>query len=174
VHPKSFGIGGWLQPGQFHYEVDGTHQAMVLKRDGLGEIDAGAVVQAVADGKPLPVDYAIYHFFPDLLISFIADRVVLMTRYEASEVGETRARTYLFDMLPPGGAALNAQKRKAMANYLGTVLEEDREAVERWSNGMRQAWGAPLYGLQEQRLSHFERSWAALFPAGSPAVAGTG
>jgi phenylpropionate dioxygenase-like ring-hydroxylating dioxygenase large terminal subunit len=163
VHPKSFGSGGWLQSGEFRYEVDGAHHAMVLKRGGLGDVDADAVVRAVADGAPLPADYAIYHFFPDLLIGFVVGRVVMVTRYEAMEVGETRVRTYLLDMLPTGGGALNAAKRKAMANYVGTVLEEDREAVERWSKGMRQAWGAPLHGLQEQRLSHFERSWTALF-----------
>jgi phenylpropionate dioxygenase-like ring-hydroxylating dioxygenase large terminal subunit len=167
VHPKSFGSGGWLQPGQFRYQEDGAHDAMVLKRAGLGDIDADSVVRAVADGTPLPVDYAIYHFFPDFLVGFVAGRVVMVTRYEAMDVGETRVRTYLFDMLPPGGVALTAQKRSAMAKYVGTVLEEDREAVERWSKGLRQAWAAPLHGLQEQRLSHFEQSWASLVPAGA-------
>lgn len=118
----------------------------------------------------MPADYAIYHYFPDLLIGFVAGRVVMVTRYEAIGVGETRVRTYLYDMLPPGGAALSDQKRKAMAAYVGTVLEEDRAAVEQWSRGMRQAWNAPLYGWQEQRLEHFERSWLALFPDGLPAA----
>jgi len=170
VHPKSFGSGGWLAPGQFGYEEEGQHDAMVLKRAGLGDVGADEVVRAVAQGKPVPVDYAIYHYFPDLLIGFVAGRVVMVTRYEAMDVGETRVRTYLYDMLPPGGAALNDQKRKAMAAYVGTVLEEDREAVEQWSRGMRQAWGAPLYGWQEQRLEHFERSWLALFPDGRAAA----
>jgi phenylpropionate dioxygenase-like ring-hydroxylating dioxygenase large terminal subunit len=168
VHPKSFGSGGWLVPGQFRYEVDGAHDAMILKRAGLGDIDADAVVRAVAEQSALPVDYAIFHYFPDLLIGFVASRIVMVTRYEAMAVGETRVRTYLLDMLPPGGAALSAQKRKAMASYVGTVLEEDREAVERWSRGVRQSWGPPLYGGQEQRLEHFERSWLALFPGGRP------
>jgi phenylpropionate dioxygenase-like ring-hydroxylating dioxygenase large terminal subunit len=174
VHPKSFGSGGWLQPGQFRYQVDGTHHAMVLKRAGLGDIDADAVVRAIADGTPLPVDYAIYHFFPDFLVGFVAGRIVMVTRYEAIDVGETRVRTYLFDMLPPGGRSLTAQKRSAMANYVVTVLEEDREAVERWSKGLRQAWAMPLHGLQEQRLTHFERSWASLVPVGAGAAAPQG
>jgi phenylpropionate dioxygenase-like ring-hydroxylating dioxygenase large terminal subunit len=165
VHPKSFGSGGWLQPGQFRYEAEGACDAMVLKRAGLDGIDADAVVRAVAEGAPLPVDYAIYHFFADLLIGFVAGRVVMVTRYEAMNVDETRVRTYLFDMHPVGGKSLSEQKRRAMAGYVGTVLEEDREAVERWSDGLRQAWTPPLYGLQEQRLAHFEQSWAALFPA---------
>jgi phenylpropionate dioxygenase-like ring-hydroxylating dioxygenase large terminal subunit len=171
VHPKSFGSGGWLAPGQFRYEEQGLHDAMILRRAGLGDIDADAVVAAVAGGAPLPVDYAIYHYFPDLLIGFVAGRIVMVTRYEAMDVGETRVRTYLFDMLPPGGKPLSAQKRNAMASYVGTVLEEDREAVERWNRGLRQAWSTPIYGMQEQRLAHFERSWREIFPAGAAPAA---
>lgn len=170
VHPKSFGSGGWLSPGQFRYEDDGNGDAMILKRGGLGAIGADDVVRAVAEGRSLPVDYAIYHYFPDLLIGFVAGRVVMITRYEAMAVGETRVRTYLFDLLPPDGKPLSAQKRQAMAGYVRTVLEEDRDMVERWNRGMRQSWQAPLYGWQEQRLLHFERSWQELFPAGDAAT----
>ncbi len=166
VHPKSFGSRGWLEPGQFRYESDGAHHAMVVLKNagGLGNIDADSVVDAIRQGSAVPVDYAIYHYFPDLLIGFVAGRVVMVTRYEAMGVGETRVRTYLFDMPPPDGAALNAPRRKAMARYVGSLLEEDREAVERWNTGLQQAWAPPLHSLQERRLSQFERSWTALFP----------
>ncbi len=163
VHPTSFGSGGWLAPGQYLYEQDGSNAAMLLKRSGIQSIDAAELIRAISAGEPLPVDYAIFHFFPDFLIGFVAGRVVMVTRYEAIAVNETRVRTLLFDMLPPQGASLNALKRQAVSGYIGTVLEEDREAVERWNRGRRQAWGAPLHGLQEQRLGHFERSWASLF-----------
>lgn len=167
VHPKSFGSFGWLAPNQFRYESDSAHHAMVtLRRDGgVGTIHADTVVDAIGRGAAVPVDYAVFHYFPDLLIGFVNRRVVMVTRYEAMGVGETRVRTYLFDLLPSGGAALNAATRKTMATYIGTILEEDRQIVERWSKGMKQAWAPPLHGLQEQRLSQFERSWAALFPA---------
>lgn len=167
VHPKSFGSRGWLQPDQFRYESDGAHHAMVVLKStgGLGNIDADAVVAAIRQGEAVPVDYAIYHYFPDLLIAFVAGRVVMVTRYESIGVDETRVRTYLFDMPPPDGTGLNAPRRKAMASYIGSLLEEDREAVERWNMGLQQAWEAPLHSHQEQRLSQFERSWAALFPA---------
>ena len=165
VHPKSFGSGGWLVPDQYRYEEDGRNDAMALKRAGIQSIDAAEVIAAISAGMPLPVDYAIFHFFPDLLVGFVAGRVVMVTRYEAMAVGETRVRNLLFDLLPPAGHALPAQKRNAVAAYIGTVLTEDRDAVERWNRGLRQAWRPPLHGLQEQRISHFERSWTGLFAA---------
>ncbi len=169
VHPKGFGSGGWLVPDQYRYEEDGPRAAMVLRRAGIESIDSQSLVRAIANGERWPIDYAIFHFFPDLLVAFIVGRVVLVSRYEALSTEETRVRTLLFDLLPADGRAMNAQKRKAVISYVGTLLEEDREAVERWCKGMRQAWGSALFGVQEQRLSRFEHSWAALFgPDGPP------
>jgi phenylpropionate dioxygenase-like ring-hydroxylating dioxygenase large terminal subunit len=168
VHPKGFGSGGWLVPGQYRYEEDGTSDAMVLRRAGIDSFDAAALIAAVAEGKPLPVDYTIFHFFPDLLIVFFVGRVILVSRYEALAPDETRVRSLLFDLLPTGGKAMNGVKRNAVTQYVNQLLDEDREAVERWSKGIRQAWRPSMFGQQEQRLAHFERSWTALFGLGGP------
>jgi phenylpropionate dioxygenase-like ring-hydroxylating dioxygenase large terminal subunit len=166
VHPTSFGSDGWLPPEQYRYEDSGSHFAMTSRRSGIDSMDADQVIDALGIGSELPVDYAIFHYFPNLLVGFFLKSTIIASSYEALSVGETRVRSYLFDIVPPQGRALSAPKRRYLASLFGKVLTEDRDIVERWNRGLRQSSNAQLYGMQECRLRRFEQSWSDLMARG--------
>lgn len=170
VHPTNFGRNGWNPPASSLYEEDGVSSAMMTKRPIIDpSITADQVIRALAAGEPLPVQYVIFHFFPDLAIDISFGRCIIMTRYEAVSSEETRLRSFAFDLVPPGGTPLSESRREYLRGFFNQVLDEDSVTVERWSRGLRQAWGPRLHGLQERRIGHFERCFASLLAAGGVA-----
>jgi choline monooxygenase len=153
LHPTTLGAGEPLKPFQCYYRRDGIHSCLLKRRDAdwtfesyWSDLGAGLVDRT---------GYKIHHVFPNVLLSFMKDWVIL-SRYEPEGPGTTRVETTQCawsDEVP------TRETTRALTEQSKTFLEEDRSAVQALHGMLEQKTRADTLGALEERIVWFHDSY---------------
>jgi choline monooxygenase len=161
LHPTTLGSGEALTPFLCYYRRDGLHSCFLKRRDAnwtfetyWRDLGAGLVDRS---------GYKIHHVFPNVLLSFMNEWVIL-SRYEPESSAMTSVETYQCgwaDEAPAG------ERVRALTGDSKTFLDEDRGAVEALHGTLDQKTRTDTLGALEERIAWFHDSYRGVMGLGA-------
>jgi choline monooxygenase len=153
LHPTTLGSGEPLKAFQCYYRRDGLHSCLLKRRDAEWTFET--YWKELAEGKVDRTGYKIHQVFPNLLLSFMANWIIL-SRYEPESPEATRVETYQCCW---ADAEPDDERIRELTEESKAFLGEDREAVEALQELVPQKARADLLGALEERIGWFHTSY---------------
>lgn len=153
LHPTTLGSGEALKAFQYYYRRDGLHSCFLRRRDAEWTFES--YWRDLGVGIVDRTGYKIHQVFPNALLSFTADWIIV-SRYEPAGPARTSVDTYQCgwaDRVPDG------ERIRELTGESKAFLGEDRGAVEALHGMLGQKARTDVLGTLEERITWFHDSY---------------